>query len=298
MRDDIWHAERVFRLAKGSYPFDSYFATVLGSRMHFVDQGHGPILLMVHGNPSWSYLYRHLILALRSHFRCIAIDLPGFGMSETPPGFQYLPEEHARYLAAFLEEMEIKDATLVAHDWGGPIGMAAGFAQPGRITRYILGNTWAWPLNGIWHFEWFSRLFGGFLGKFGARRFNLFVKSGFPFRAKKPFSAETRAAYLAPMKSQKRREGTHVMPKALTASREFLAGIESHLKEVQSRDIMFLWPDDDLAFRAAELRRWKTYFPQAQVVHLKDCGYYPWEESPEECAQAIREWMAQRLAGN
>ena len=103
---------------------------------------------------------------------------------------------------------------------------------------------------------------------------------------------------MAPLQSQERRQGTHVMPKALTASREFLAGIESHLHEVESRDIMFLWPDDDLAFRSAELKRWKTYFPEAHVVHLKNCGYYPWEEAPEECAAAIRQWMGQRLASS
>lgn len=169
------HAEDGLGLEPGSFPFESHFCAVGGAKIHYVDEGQGTTLFMVHGNPTWSFLYRDVIRALRSRFRCIAIDLPGFGLSDPPDKFGFLPEDHAHVVAALLAELGVKDGVLVAHDWGGPIGLAAAIAQPGRLTRFVLGNTWAWPVNGEWHFERFSRLMGGPFGRVAAKHWNLFV---------------------------------------------------------------------------------------------------------------------------
>jgi len=115
-------ADRRLGLPAGTIPFASRILAVGGARLHHVDEGDGPLLLMLHGNPSGSYLYRHLIGALRDEFRCLAIDLPGFGLSDAPPGFGYTPAEHAVVIAGALEVLDVRGACLVAYDWGGPIG--------------------------------------------------------------------------------------------------------------------------------------------------------------------------------
>lgn len=286
------HAEQKLDLVPGSFPFDSHFCTAGGANIHYVDEGRGATLFMVHGNPTWSFLYRHVIAALRPHFRCVAIDLPGFGLSQPPAGFGFRPEDHAAVMTALLSELRIDNATLVAHDWGGPIGLAAALAQPGRLTRFALGNTWAWPVNGDWHFEWFSRLMGGSFGRFGARHWNLFVNGVMAGAMRRgPLAADAKRAYRAPFRDPQSRTGTHVFPACILASHDFLRGIETGLGGLDGRKFLFLWPDRDIAFRTAELKRWQSLLPAASVVHLHNCGHYIFEEAGAECADAIAAWF-------
>lgn len=290
------HAEQTLGLEAGSFPFESHFSAVCGARIHYVDEGEGPALFMIHGNPTWSFLYRHVIHALRPHYRCIAIDLPGFGLSAPPDAFSFLPRDHANIVAALLPALGIEDATLLAHDWGGPIGLAAAIAQPGRLTRIALGNSWAWPVNGDWHFEWFSRLMGGPFGRFAAKRWNLFVNGVMPYSMPRDrLAPEAKRAYKAPLRDPARRAGTHIFPASIIGSRDFLRGIETRLDGFDGRRFLFLWPDGDIAFRAAELKHWRTVLPEANIVHLRNCGHYIFEEAGRECADAIASWLARGL---
>jgi len=274
------------------FPFESRFLPVAGARIHYVDEGAGPTLLMLHGNPSWSFLYRHLIMALRAEYRCIAIDLPGFGLSDVPEAYSFLPQDHAARVGDFLERLDIRDATLIAHDWGGPIGLAAALSRPGRLTRFVLGNSWAWPVNGLWHFEWFSRLMGGPLGRFGARRFNLFVNLFIPLGLRRGrLTREIMDGYRAPFRDRRRREGTHVFPREIIQGRDFLAKLEAGLRSLDGERVLFVWPEGDIAFRGRELARWRGYFPAAQVETIPRCGHFLWEEAPAETIAAIRSWL-------
>src|ERR671920_404639 len=127
------------------YPFESRYADVGGARVHYVDEGSGPPLLLLHGNPTWSFLYRDIIAALRDRFRCIAPDYPGFGLSSAPPGYGFMPAEHARVIERLVLELDLRDVTMMVQDGGGPIGFAAATRHPGRFARFVIGNTWAWP---------------------------------------------------------------------------------------------------------------------------------------------------------
>ncbi len=292
------HAERELGLAVGAFPFGSRFLECDGARLHYVDEGRGPVLFFVHGNPTWSFLYRKLIRALSGRFRCIAVDLPGFGLSKPPPGFSYLPEDHVRYVQALLEHLGVNDGTLVAHDWGGPIGLSAALARPGRLTRFVLGNTWGWPVNGSWHFEWFSRLMGGAIGRWGARRFNLFVNGVIPAAMRRgPLPQDVLEAYRAPFQRSGDNTGTHVFPARILQSRRFLAELEAGLKGLDGRNFLFVWPDKDIAFRPAELARWRSLFPQAKVVPMANCGHFPWEEADQDVAQALLAWHPASAGG-
>ncbi|MGH7857810.1 MAG: alpha/beta fold hydrolase, partial [Candidatus Binatia bacterium] len=128
------------------YPFTSREIEIEGCRVHYVDEGNGPVFLMLHGNPTWSFLYREIIKGLRDHFRCIALDYPGFGLSTARPGYGFTPEEHSRVVEQFVTSLDLREVTLMVQDWGGPIGFGAAIREPERFSGFVLGNTWAWPM--------------------------------------------------------------------------------------------------------------------------------------------------------
>ena len=127
------------------YPFEDRYSELDGSRVHYVEEGSGPPLLLLHGNPTWSFLYREIIKGLAGSYRCIAVDLPGFGLSRAAPGFAFTPREHARVIEQLLLQLDLNGVTMMVQDWGGPIGFAAATRHPERFAAFVIGNTWAWP---------------------------------------------------------------------------------------------------------------------------------------------------------
>ena len=192
-------AEERFDLPEGAFPFDSHFMDIGQARLHYIREGEGPILFFLHGNPTWSFLYRNIIGALRESYDCIALDLPGFGLSKPPVHYGFTPEEHAALVAAFLNRADIRNACLIAHDWGGPIGLWAMLNTDNRLTALCLGNSWAWPVNSIFHFEWFARLMGSPIGRWTNERHAVFVNRVIPASMKRGApDAVTLRAYRTP----------------------------------------------------------------------------------------------------
>lgn len=284
-------AERRLQLPAGSFPFASRFIDVEGCWLHYIDEGKGPVLFMLHGNPTWSFIYRHLVSDLCRDFRCVAVDLPGFGLSDATPGYSFKPEEHARIIAGFLEALDIRDATLVGHDWGGPVGFGAMGATDGRITGLCLGNTWAWPVNGDLHFEWFSKLMGGPIGRFGTNRYLMFTNMVMPAGIKRrKLSQDELDPYRAPYAGDKPRTGMHVFPEQITGAGPWLSRLEQLLTGFKGPALL-IWPQKDIAFRHKELKRWQSLLPQASTVELENCGHFLWEDAPEDCIRAIRDHL-------
>jgi haloalkane dehalogenase len=289
-------AEQRFQLLPGQFPFRSRFLSVGGARLHYVDEGAGPLLFMLHGNPTWSFLYRHLINALRGEFRCVAVDLAGFGLSDPPDEFGFRPDEHAGLVARLMEALDLRDATLIAHDWGGPIGLSAMIQTRERITRLCLGNTWAWPVNGDFHFEWFSKLMGGPVGRFGSDRFALFINGVMPrSMRRRKLSPEEMRAYRAPFAGDRTRRPMSIFPWQITAARNWLGELLASVSTFHG-PVQFIWPNNDIAFREKELTRWLRIFPHASVARLPRCGHFLWEDAPEECIEVLRGWMAVETA--
>ncbi|HTR14858.1 MAG TPA: alpha/beta fold hydrolase [Roseiarcus sp.] len=284
-------AERQLGLPEGSYPFESHFAEIAGAQLHYADEGDGPVLLMIHGNPTWSVLYRGLIEGLKEKYRCVAVDLAGFGLSTPPPNFSFRPEDEARLLAGLVDRLNLRQATLLAHDWGGPIGLGAAMTT-GRIGRLCLGNTWAWPLNGDFHFEWFSKLMGGPIGRFGSERYLAFINLVMPSAMRRrKLSAQELDLYRAPFRAFQSRRPLHVLPWEIVASRDYLARVRDFVAGFHG-PAFFIWPENDIAFRDKELARWKELLPQAGVRRLPRCGHFPWIDAPEDCLTAIKGFLA------
>jgi haloalkane dehalogenase len=125
----------------GTFPFAPHFSTAPGFRMHYVDEGSGEPILLIHGEPTWAYLYRNFIPPLARRFRVIAPDHMGFGKSETPADADFRLARHADNLGSLIEELDLRDITLVMHDWGGPIGTVIASRYPDRMKRFVAMNT-------------------------------------------------------------------------------------------------------------------------------------------------------------
>jgi haloalkane dehalogenase len=273
------------------YPFADRYADVDGARVHYVDEGDGPPLLLLHGNPTWSFLYREIVSGLRDRFRCIAVDYPGFGLSRAPAGYGFTPAEHARVVERLVtEHLDLHDATLMVQDWGGPIGFAVATRHPDRFARFVIGNTWAWPKSDPGT-QVFSRVLGGPVGRLLILHRNAFVERILPGGVRRrTLSPAVMAAYRGPFPTAESRRPTHVFPREILAGRPFLAEVERGLPALSGRPALLVWPTRDVAFREPERRRWESIFPDHRTVLLEGAGHYIQEDAPDEIVTAIRDW--------
>jgi haloalkane dehalogenase len=272
-------------------PYASRFLEVDGHTIHHLDEGEGPTLLLVHGNPTWSFLYRDLIRSLRPDFRCVAPDLPGFGLSTAAPGYRHLPADHAAVLGRFVDALDLDGFTVVGHDWGGPIGLHVAARRVDRLRALVLGNTWAWPVDSDPHFVRFSRALGGWAGGVAIRQANAFVNLLVPFgHARRRLTKRELDHYRLALDTPRRREASHVFPREIVGSSPFLRDVARGLATVEDVPTLFVWGDRDRAFRLRELERFERILPYHTTRVLHGAGHYIQEDAPDEIAAAIRGW--------
>jgi haloalkane dehalogenase len=265
------------------YPFEDHWLDGL----HYVDEGSGPPLLMLHGNPTWSFTYREMIKGLRDRYRCIAPDLPGFGLSEAPTGFGFTAREHAEAIGRLVDELDLRDATLLVQDWGGPIGFDVAGRRPDRFVRYVVGNTWAWSMKGNRGARVFSAFLGGPVGRFLIIRRNFFVEKIIPRATRADLAERVMDMYRGPFPTPESRRGVAVFPKEIIAATPWLAEVESR---IAPRPALIVWPTADQAFREPELRRWEALLPDHQTVRLDGARHYIGEDAADEIVAAVLAW--------
>lgn len=286
-----WLPERLF-------PFESRFVEAAGCRVHYVDEGAGPTLLLLHGNPTWSFLYREIIRRLSPRFRCVALDYPGFGLSRAPAGYDFRPASHAAVVERVVLSLDLSGITMMVQDWGGPVGLGVAARHPERFLGLVIGNTWAWPVNGDPRFERFSRLVGGPAGGFLIRRFNAFVNVLIPAGVKRrKLPREVMDAYRGPFERPASRAPTHVFPREILRSRDYLAEVEAGLPRLAGLPALIVWGDRDVAFRERERLRFEQAFARHRTVVLRGAGHYIQEDAPEEIAAAIAAWWDEEARG-
>lgn len=266
------------------YPFKSnYFELTSNHKIHYIDEGQGQPMLMIHGNPTWSFLYRKIIKIFSQKMRCIAPDNVGFGLSDKPKDFSYFPEDHSKNLLELIQELDLKNIILVVHDWGGPIGLSVATQYPDLIDQIIIMNTWAWPVNDDLYYRGFSFFMGTTLGKFLNKYFNFFthIIMRQSFGDKSLLTKEIHNHYLTPTKSKENRIGTYVFPRRIIKSRKYLKKINDNLSLLSEKPILILWGMKDIAFREKELNRWRSIFPYAEVHKFEKVGHYVQEEDQD-----------------
>jgi haloalkane dehalogenase len=234
-----------------------------------------------------------VISSLRGHFRSIALDYPGFGLSVAGPGYSYLPADHAAVTGAFVERLGLSEVTLVVQDWGGPIGLHVAEQRPEVFRGLVIGNTFGWPVNGDMHFEVFSHMMGDAVGRELIERFNLFVNLMIPagHRRRKLSNAEM-AHYRSALGTPARREASAIFPRAITRSRAFLAQVETNLHTLDRLPALTVWGDADFAFRAKERIRWEGLLHDRSTVVIHGAGHFVQSDAPDDFAEAISTWHA------
>ena len=277
-----------------AYPFESRWAELPGGRrMHYVDEGEGETILFVHGTPTWSFEWRHLLRGLSGEFRCVAPDLMGFGLSDRPADFAYTPEAHARALREVVDALDLRGFTLVVHDFGGPIGLPLALDDSGRVRRLVVLNSWMWSLRGDRQMERGARLLGGALGRWMYRRLNVSLRAIVPtaYADRKKLTPAIHRQYLAPFPdADSRGRVLWALARALMGSSEHYDALWRRRDRLRDLPALIVWGTRDPAFKPGLLDRWKEALPQARVVTLP-VGHWPQEEAPDEVLAAVRDFL-------
>jgi len=277
-----------FRPSPELYPFQSRWLDLAdGSRVHYVDEGTGTPILMSHGQPTWSFLYRKLIVLLRDRFRCVAMDLPGFGLSDRPDGYGYTPAEHAATLMQLVETLDLQGLIVMAQDWGGPIGMSVAAGAPVRVAGLVFMNTWYWPP------KFSERLLShvasspplAALNRHG----NLFVKVLIPWGTSATLTPEELDHYRAVQPNAAARVGVCEFPRQVRVAGPWLEDLAERAPQVLGQKPMLLvWGMKDPLFgKQRVINRWRHDFPAAELVTLPGANHFIQKDGPEEIAAAV-----------
>lgn len=279
------------------YPFEPRSLNVGAGTMRYVDEGTGPPIVMVHGTPTWSFLYRDLIKGLRHRYRCVAPDHLGFGLSDKPAGAPYRPEDQAKRLGRLIDTLALEDITLMVHDFGGPIGLAYAIEHPTNVSRLVLFNTWMWSFVGDRQMQWIGRVFAGRVGRFLYERWAFAVNVLFrrAFGDRRRYTRAVHAQYQGPMRDPAARHATWVYARELLGSSSWYGTLWQRRDRIARIPALLVWGMKDPAF-ARYLPRWRTVFAHAEVVELPDVGHAPMEERAAEITPAISRFLEGRTA--
>lgn len=282
--------KRPFEVDAVEYPFEDHWLPYRDGYIHYIDEGRGPTILLLHGNPTWSYLYRNVIKELSSECRLLALDYPGFGMSKAPSQYGFTPQEQADAVGNFIGHLNLSQVVFVVQDWGGPIGLHYAVRHRENLRGIVVMNTWAWPAT-LLPVKLFSLAMGGWpLGYWLQTQRNFFAKVIVPagiYHAEK-VTDTLRKAYTAPFPTPASRIPTWVFPREIRKARSWLAKIEAKLPVLSDVPAHILWGTKDGGFPQEVLEKWQSYLTMNETEPLDDVSHYVQEDRPDRVVAAIR----------
>jgi cis-3-alkyl-4-acyloxetan-2-one decarboxylase len=267
--------------------------------MNYVDEGRGKPLLLIHGNPTWSFYYRRVIDAYRDTRRVIAPDHVGCGLSSKPQDYRYTMARHVANLENLVLSLDLQNIDLVVHDWGGPIGLSVAVRHPERFDRIVITNTAAFRSADLPRLLWMARL--PLLGEVLIRGLNAFVLTTLATASAKPITGAVRRGFIHPYNSWANRiatarfvqdipmEGTH-------PSWADLVQLEMRLPVLSSKPMLLLWGERDWCFTPKMRDRFLDIFPHARSVGLPQAHHLLWEDAPEACLAALDQFLQETSA--
>lgn len=287
------------------YPFESHWLDRPGGRLHYLDEGAGgvggPAVVMVHGNPSWSFLFRDLVKAGRERFRCVVPDHIGMGLSDKPGDdrYKYTLASRVADLEALIDHVAPEGkVSLVLHDWGGMIGMGWAARHPARVARIVALNTAAFGLPATKPFPWQLKLARdtGLFGSVLVRGANAFAETASRVCTARPLPARVREAFVAPYDSWDARIATlrFVQDIPLAPGDEawpVLAEVEAALPRFAATPMLLGWGEQDWCFDLHFLAEWRRRFPQAEVHSFADAGHYVLEDRGDVLVPRILDFL-------
>jgi haloalkane dehalogenase len=281
---------------ENEYPFESHYIDLQDHRLHYVDEGQGEVLLFVHGNPTWSFAWRRLVSDLKTEFNTIAVDHMGCGFSDKPQDYKYTLSQHVENLVQFIETRDLHNITLVAHDWGGAIGMGTAARLPDRFANFVLCNTGVFRSKQIPKRIAVCRI--PFLGTLALRGFNAFSRAALSMAVEKPLSSAAKKGLLAPYNNWANRVAVNAFVKDIplnSAHQSYAAlkDVEDGLAQFVDHPTLLIWGERDWCFTTDFLDEFERRLPNAETHRIPEAGHYVFEDAPEKMVERIREFLNQ-----
>lgn len=274
------------------YPFQAHYTTINGHALHYIDEGQGETILFVHGTPSWSFDFRHLIKAFKTSYRCIAIDHIGFGLSDKPEHYDYSTQNHCKTLEKFILDQQLENITLVVHDFGGPIGLNIAMRHPAKIKNLILFNTWLWSSENDPEFIRLRKMLKSPLLPFLYKALNFSPRFILP----KSFGdhkmpGKLLKQYTKPFANKTQRNGALAFARSLLNDQDWFEACWNQRMAIADKPALLIWGMKDPVIKPRNLNKFISGFPGAEVVKLHTCGHFPQEEQPGIVIQSILEFL-------
>jgi haloalkane dehalogenase len=281
------------------FPFTNHQLAIDGHPIHYLDEGNGPTMAFVHAGPAWSFVYRDLIVRLRHQFRCVALDLPGTGLSPAASGHRPSIQTGAAIFAAFAQTLDLRQVTLVTHDVGTPVALGAAVRMPERVAALSVTEGFAWALADE------NPRIARTLRIVGSRpvgvlndAFNLLARvTASRAGAGRHLSAAGRRAFLGPYRERAvRRNATAMLSDAATAS-DYLRRLDAQLPAaLGDRPVLLVFGSASPTVKAKFPQRWRTSFPDAELLLVQGGHHFPMNDAPDLVAGAISRWWTSAVA--
>jgi len=281
---------------KAVYPWEAKRLVVDGGELSYIDEGprDAPVMLCVHGNPTWSFYWRALVAKYAGDFRVVVPDHIGCGLSDKPQDWPYQLGGHIGNVGRLVDHLELKDITLVVHDWGGAIGVGLATERPELFKRFVITNTAAYLSQDIPLSIASCRI--PVMGKVMVRGLNGFARAATIRAVAKPLSKAAKAGLLFPYDSWGNRIATlkfveDIPLKPSHPSYATLEQIDSRLQKLTDRPMLICWGDDDFCFTPKFRKEWEKRFPDAEVHAWEDVGHYVMEDAPQRLISVMDAWL-------
>ena len=281
------------------YPFQGKYLMIGNFQYHYLDEGEGHPVIMVHGNPSWSFLFRNVVKKLRHRYRCIVVDHIGCGLSSKPACYEYKLENHTANLVKLVKNLKLTSFDLIVHDWGGPIGMGLAEHFHQKVRHIIPMNTACFTSDLIPKRINLCRY--PLFGKFFVQGLNGFARGALFFATAKKLDERVKRGFLFPYADFAQRRAIYefirdIPMKSNHRSWKKLKEIEAGLKLFKDEQICLIWGLQDWCFDTNFLYRWQQFFPRAKVFGFENAGHYLLEDEPEKIIKCIEEFLNKKLS--
>ncbi|MEL7529810.1 MAG: alpha/beta fold hydrolase [Bacteroidota bacterium] len=280
-------------LDRTAYPFKSQFFPHADGRIHYLDEGQGEAVVMVHGTPTWSFMYRHLISSLSAQYRVIAPDHLGFGLSDKPKQVDYSVQAQALRFESWLDSLALPSLHLVVHDFGGPIALAYALKYPHKIKSLTIANTWMWSARGEAQFEKMAKTLASPLLPFLYRWLNFSARFLIPqgFAQRKQLSRAVHRQYLAPFAFGER-EAPLAFARSLLEAQDWFASLWEQRQNLKDIRTQILWGSQDRFLDTGYAERFASIWPEAaRIIRFDKAGHFLWEEAHQEILPIITQFI-------
>ena len=264
-------------------------------KLNYVDEGEGRAVVMLHGNPTWSFYFRNVIKELQSSCRCLALDHLGCGLSDKPQNYPYTLKQHIANAVAWIERFSLDSFDMIVHDWGGAIGMGVAKALPDKIGKIVILNSAAFNMARIPKRISMCRL--PFIGDLIVRGFNGFARPALTMAVTKPLSDIEKAGYLFPYNNWKNRVANlrfvkDIPSNPIEETYQIVSEIEGFLPQLANNPIVLGWGLKDFCFNELFIEKWKCFFPRATVHAYPNSGHYILDDEKETLIPKIKTFLA------